>query len=735
MQKKRSSFWCFFALLSASSAAQELCFAPIPPINTTNDLLPGQIRVKAQHTEIQQDTRAQFSGKVEIESAGAMIKANEAKVDRNTQALNASGQVTYQDPQIKVSSESVYLNTSTNALQMTETEYQLASMNGRGKAQKIELSQEAGIALNEVSFSTCPEGQEDWRIQASNINLSPDQLRGEVSHARFYLKGVPVLYLPYFSFPVTDARQSGLLYPVISSSTSTGLSYAQPYYWNIAENMDATFAPRMMTDRGVQLQSEFRYLTEAHAGQLDLEYLGNDRATGSSEDRYFYRFVHQGQIFENWQINAEYNGLSDSNYIVDLGSEYYNRADTHLYQTLGLSYYDDQLDFNLQFRDFEILGEHANSYRALPEMKLNYEKPLAYGFEFDLASELAYFDNNSDLSPKATRLHLAPTLRYPYQTTWGEFLAETTLLQTYYRQDNIENTNLSEKVSRTLGQTRIYGALAFERDASWLQKNTVQTLEPKFQYLYTSFKDQTDIGLYDTTRLFSDFEGLFRGQKFTGIDRISDKNQLTLGLTTRILDEHNREQFALSFGQIFYLQDNRLAAALEQNDRSALAAELDWQIGSKWYAHTETQISSVTDKVERSGISLEYTSSKDRVMQINHRYVRELSGEEINQVGITASWPISNNWHWVGRWYHDVTKRRTVETYTGLQYESCCWALRIVAQRHLSNRYDIDGLQSTNEFESGVALQFILKGMGGNSTGRDMLSDGLFGYRRPYLLN
>jgi LPS-assembly protein len=735
MQKKCFSFWCFLALLTSNSAAQELCFAPIPPLIMANDLLTGQIRVKAQHTQIQQDTLAEFSGKVEIESAGATIKANEAKVDRNTQSLNASGEVTYQDPQIKVSSESVYLNTSSNDLLIRDTEYQLASMNGRGKAQTIELSKQTGIELNEVSFSTCPEGHEDWRIQASSISLSPNQSRGEVSHARFYLKDIPVLYLPYFSFPVTNTRQSGLLYPVISSSSSTGLSYEQPYYWNITENMDATLAPRLMTDRGVQLKSEFRYLTEAHAGQLDMEYLGNDRASGNNEERYFYRFVHQGQILENWQINAEYNGLSDSNYIVDLGSDYYNRADTHLYQTLGLSYYDDQLDFNLQFRDFEILGEHANSYRALPEMKLNYETPLDYGFEFDLASELTYFDNNNDLSPRATRLHIAPSLRYPYQTNWGEFLAETTLLQTYYRQDNIQNTNLSEKISRTLGQARLYGALAFERDATWLQKDAVQTLEPKIQYFYTSFEDQSDIGLYDTTRLFSDFDGLFRGRKFTGIDRISDKNQVTVGLTTRIIDENNREQFALSVGQIFYLQDNRLAANSEQNDRSALAAELDWQIGSKWYAHTEAQISSVTDKVERSSISLEYTSSKDRVAQINHRYVRELSGEEINQVGITASWPISNNWHWVGRWYHDVKQRRTVESYTGLQYESCCWALRIVAQRHLSNRYDQDGLQSTNEFESGLALQFIFKGMGGNSTGRDMLTDGLFGYRRPYLLN
>jgi LPS-assembly protein len=735
MQTKLSSFWYFLALISANSLAQEFCFAPIAPIELDTALETGQIRVTAQQAMIQQDTLAEFKGKVEIDSENSKITANEARVDRNTQSLNASGQVTYHDKFIKVSSESVALNTSTNELLISDTTYQLTAMNGRGQANTIELSQNSGVSLNEVSFTTCPEGHEDWRIQASSITLSPDQSWGEVSHARFYIQDVPVLYLPYFAFPVTDARQSGLLYPMISSSTATGLSYEQPYYWNIAENMDATISPRLMSERGIQLKTEFRYLTVQHSGQVDVEYLANDIASDSEDARYFYRFVHQGTFLDNWQVSAEYNGLSDSNYIVDLGSDYYSRADTHLYQTLGVSYYNDQLDFSLQFRDFEILGEHANSYRALPEMKLNYESELAYGFEFGLASELAYFDNNTEFGPQASRLHIAPTIRYPYQTQWGEFLAETSVLQTYYRQDNIENTSLAKNVSRTLGQARLYGALAFERNANWLQKNAVQTLEPKVQYLYTSYQRQTDIGLYDTTRLFSDFDGLFRGQKFTGLDRISDKNQLTVGLTTRLLDDNNRERFALSFGQIFYLRDVQVAAALEQNDRSALAAELDWQIGSKWYAHTEAQISSVTDKVERSSLSLEYTSSKDRVAQINHRYVRELSGEEINQVGVTTSWPINHQWHWVGRWYHDVKSHRTVETYAGLQYESCCWAIRLVAQRHLSNRYDINGSQSTNEFESGIALQFILKGMGGKSTGRDMLTDGLFGYRRPYLLN
>ena len=706
--------------------AQEVCFVPLPGPNLENSLLEGQIQVKSEDSEINQDTFAHFKGKVEIDSFNAKIKADEALLNRQTQTLNATGNVSFQDNNITVSGQNVQLNRISNELLIEESFYQLNRVQGHGKAEKIGISERTGINLIESSFTTCPVDDVVWRIQASNIELTPDQSRGVVKHARFYIKDVPVLYLPYFSFPTNDQRQSGILYPTISSNSSTGLSVEQPMYWNIAPNYDLTFSPRFMTERGLQLKTEFRYLTEQHSGQANIEYLPNDQDLNENTDRYFYRLVHSGQIGKNWRVNADINGLSDDNYIVDLGSDYYNRADTHLYKTLGLSYFSQSLDITAQFRDFEVLGDHPDSYRALPEIRLNYLSAIGLGAEFQVESELAYFESGELENPTATRFHIAPTVRYPFQNQWSEFLAEATILHTRYIQDNIQNLALEKNVSRTLGQAKIYGSLAFERPVNWFGAQATQTFEPKVQYLYTSFEDQNNIALYDTTRLFNDFAGLFRGQEFTGLDRISDKNQITVGMTSSFIDKNNQERFKLSLGQIFYLKDNQVVDASKDDDRSALAAELDWQIGSKWYVRTQAQVSTITDKVERSSLSLEYQLAKNKIMQINHRYVRDLSSEEINQVGITASWPLAKNWQWVGRWYHDLGRNRTVESYTGVQYESCCWAVSFVAQRNLSNRFDDNGTQSTNEFESGFHVYF---------TTRNLLREGLFGYRRPYLLN
>ncbi len=724
----------FSGITATSVYAVDQCLVPVKPIDESKLAKPKEIVVSANRVNIEQDTVAEFKDDVEIANDSALIKAQQARIDRNSRKLEATGDIQFQDAQINVSSDALLLDLDSGMMSMQSTQYQMLSFQGRGSAQQIALNQEQGVKLEDVSFTTCPVNQEDWRIEASSIEIEPGELWGKTRHTKFYVKDVPVLYLPYFAFPVTDQRQSGLLFPEISSSEATGLSYEQPIYWNIAPNYDATFTPRLMTSRGLQLKNKFRYLTQQHSGELHFEYMHSDSDTPTNDSRYFYRLSHSGELGENWFINAELNGLSDDNYIVDLGSDFYNRADTHLFKTVSFSYYGDNLSLNAALRDFETIGDHPNSYRALPEIKLDYNLWQSGLLELNLQSELAYFDSGDAAQPEATRLHLVPKLSLPLRNSWSEFLAEASIIHTSYNQRNIENTGLERNVDRTLGQARLYGSIAFERDATWLGQKVTQTLEPKFQYLYTSYQDQSKIGLYDTTRLLNDFDGLFRGQEFTGLDRISDKNQMTLGVSTRYIDQNNREQFKLSLGQIFYFDSNRVLEASKSEDRSAVALELDWNITSRWFSHSELQISAQDEKIERSNMSIEYRLSDDKLVQFNHRYVRDLSGEKIEQIGIVATWPVAKNWQWIGRYYRDLDLNRTTESYTGVQYDSCCWSLQVIWERHLSNRFDALGNQSINDYESGIKFKFAFKGMGQQSKRSHILDDGLYGYRRPYLL-
>jgi LPS-assembly protein len=734
----------FFSIITLSISAfvvsaqsTELCIPQNaqfdPSLLTTNK----QISVSSDVAQMIQNSSALFNGNVTITSPNSMINADVAQIDNNGKQVTASGDVLYRDQALQVESQGVELNSELKLLQMQDTEYQFKNISGRGSADLLSLSGEQGLRLEQVSFTTCPKGGEDWKMFASEIIIGKDSPFGEAYNTKFYVGGVPVFWLPYFAFPVTAERQSGLLFPNIGSSSRTGAEYEQPLYWNIAPNYDATISPRIMTNRGIQLKTEFRYLFSQSQGEVQLEYLPKDIDTETQDERYFYRYLHQGKISDNWNLNIDFSGISDDNYIVDLGSDYYNRADTHLYRQLGLSYYSPNLDFSLNFRDFEVVGDHPDVYRALPEMKLNYDTDLGEYIDFTLASEAAYFENSLESKPNAFRVHIEPSLSLPYQRAWGELLAEVSVLQTYYEQELPEGSvgELDESVSRTIGQGRLYGSLIFEKEDLVLDNKYLLTIEPKAQYLYTSFEEQDNIGLYDTTPLLTTFNNLFRGQEFTGLDRINDNNQFTLGATARLVDQQNREKLVLSVGQIFYLQDSKLISSVREEKRSALAAEFDWQVNQRWFLHSDIQVATQTQKVKRSSIATEYRIDDNKLIQMNHRYIRDLSGEEINQFGVTASWPINQNWHWVGRWYRDAQRSRTTESFAGIQYESCCWALRVTYQRSLSNRFDATGLRTTDEFDSGIGLQFIIKGIGSRRSNSDILEQGMFGYRQPYVLN
>lgn len=736
-----------FGIVSGNAQAQAIsepvdllqCANPAlfsPETLTQNTLFdPDAVVVTADSATMTLTQRAQFSGNVNIISARGQIFADEAIVTDNGNGVVAVGEVGFVNEQLQVMSESISLDGVSDSFLINNARYQLASINGNGLAEQISISGKSGLTLDSVSFTTCPLTQQDWSIKASQLNIGEAGNLGQAFNTRFYVAGVPVLYLPYFAFPVTSQRQSGLLFPNISSSSTNGVDISQPFYWNIAPNLDATLTPRLMTNRGVQFNSEFRYLTEHQQGELTLEYLASDNDYINNDARYFLRLQHQGNVSENLQWYVDFNQISDENYIVDLGSDFYNRADTYVNRAIGWLYHSPNLTVQTTFQDFDVIGETTNNYRALPQIALDYTHTLNPNWRVDVHSELSYFDNHNPQLPTATRAHFAPTLSYNNVTPGTQLSADLTWYSTYYQQRNLGASELAPNVNRNIGQARLFGAAFFERSQSLTDTQGIITLEPKIQYLYTSYAEQNQIGLYDSAQLLNNVNGLFRGQAFSGLDRISDNNQLTIGVTSRIMDGQNQERASFSLGQIFYFDESRLLNQTQTVENSALAAEFDFRLSQRWFAHSQLQLSTQIDKVERSSVSLEYRKDTQSLIQLSHRYVRTLSQETINQMGLSAAWPLSEHWQWVGRWYKDRSLSRTIEAYVGLQYDSCCWSVRFIGQRNLANRYSNDGLQDTNQFDSGIALQFSFKGISSNRRNKSMLQDGMFGYRQPYLIN
>ncbi|WP_333607928.1 LPS-assembly protein LptD [Arsukibacterium sp.] len=751
---KHSLGWaviCWAGLSSATPQAEEntvlICYQPIklPDTLAQLDPLDQRIRISSEQVELDRYQNALFSGTVELTHRDTLLRAPLAALNSEQQRLSAEGGIEYINTDISVASSSFSADLQSNEASLTDASYRFNDQAGRGHARTL-VASEQQLQLSEALFTTCPVDDNSWALHADNISINSDDGWGEARNAVFRIKDIPVLYLPYLTFPVNDQRKSGLLLPKISSSQKLGVELELPYYLNLAENYDLTLTPRYMSKRGTQLKSEFRYLTAAHQGQLQLEYLPSDNDKPANfGSRYLGHLSNRSDFSSRVRGYIDVTGVGDDGYLSELGSAYNNQSDTQLYRDAALSYYGENIHSQLRVQGFQILGNYDKAYTTLPELTLSAARPLPLlsSLEFDWRAQYAHFRNEQAFFNAADRFHLEPSLRLPFITPALEATAETSLIYTHYQQQSRNELSAEQQtIDRVVPKVRLHAKLNLEREYNWFGEPALHTLEPQIQYLYIPFRDQSHIGLYDSTRLQDDYYGLFRQNRFSGLDRINEANQVTVGWTTRLYDNTDNELFRFSLGQIFFL-DSPKPEANEQSDdirasESMLASELIWHWYRRWYFNAAVQYDAKTRQLIKSQGSLDYRGSEKTLFQLNHRYSQSVSGVEIQQLGVLGAVPLSEQWHLIGSYYRDVTNHRMIDANLGLQYESCCWAVRLVAKRQIQTNFDsvIDQVGQLSQLDTSISLQFVLKGFGDKAGFgvTDMLSNGIFSYRRPYLL-
>lgn len=706
----------------------------------------GAIHIAADKVKLVENDKADFNGNVEICADNLAVTSNTAQLSRSKKSVKAEGDITYSNEQIDVKSTNFEANLTKYKVKLDKAKYQLKQNVGRGEANLLEVSEQKLIVLENGTFTTCPIDDNGWKLSAEKITLSSQKGWGVAWNAAVEINDTPLFYIPYLTFPLDNRRKTGFLYPNISSSTKHGIEVKAPWYWNIAPDMDATITPRIMTNRGVQLQTEFRYLGPYNSGLVNLEYLPSDDERPTLDSRHLVHWQQRSNYGENFRAFVNFTQLSDDAYLTDLGSKYQDSTDTQVNQHLELSYFTNNIDASFRVQNFEVLGQHPSSYQTLPQIDFTNRLPYRWGdLEFNWFGELSHFSNSEADITSAARLHFEPSVSLQYNHLAWNFNTEVALLQTNYEQQYKDELNLKDNaISRTLPKFRLHGSINFERDAKIFGEQGLQTFEPQLQYLYVPYKDQSDIGFFDSTRLQDDYHGLFRDNRFSGLDRIADANQMTIGATSRFINPRNEELMRMSFGQIFYFDDDHTAFSANDTrlngSKSALAGEVFLHWSKRWYLNANIQYDTGTQQISKSNLTIDYRADKNKLAQLNHRRTRDVSGHEIEQLGLVTSFKIHDNWQFIGGYHRDLTHNRSIDSYFGLQYESCCWAVRLISRRHLNTNFEQQVNQSmgvSNNFDSGVSLQLVIKGFGGDG-GLDvseMLQQGIFGYRRPYFLN
>lgn len=712
----------------------------IAPQNRASEPNNNPIKITADHAEAKTNTKITYSGDVVVQQGHRTMAADRVTLRQPENIVTAESNVYLHDGNIEIYSEHMQSNLDSEDAEMDNAVYNLTCEPGRGEASRITKKNVQGTQfyrMRDGTYTTCPTEDKSWRFSATTLEREGESPYVNLYNARFEVLDVPVFYLPYLRVPVGKERLTGFLYPSLSYGSRDGFEFETPFYWNIAPNYDMTITPKYMSNRGLQLNSQFRYLTELGRGQFSGEYLGSDKSAPEKDMRWAFNWSHSGTYQGHWLFTVDYSKTSDFSYFADLDSTIGNREDNNLLQTSEIAYRDQYWDSTLRVRDFQSLtftGSSSN-YRLMPQVEFNYYRPsMPYGFDFSMASHLSRFENDSDAKPSADRVHLEPTLTLPYATPWWSITSEAKLMYTYYNQQFDKSatdlSTLDETVSRTVPSVRIHSGLYLERNTAFWGDRYTQSLEPQIQYLFVRDRDQSNIynpvtysgGGYDSTRLQQDYYGLFSDNQYSSVDYIAPANQFTLGASTRYFDSNFRERFTLSLGQIFYINKPTLDG--KDINYSATALETEFNYTDELFFRSSMQYDASEKEVQLASGAIEYRNGGVYI-QPNYRYVSSRyldkfvtnpnvindNGERdgISQIGLSTGFPLYNGLSLRADYYLDLNVNKMLESQVGLTYRSACWLIDLTYNQYASSSLG----QDFTQYENNLTLSFSLLGLQG----------------------
>ncbi|WP_312252870.1 LPS-assembly protein LptD [Stenotrophomonas sp.] len=757
----------------------------IPAFTDAPTPVPGQDAAAAsaqreqQPTDIEGDqllgttTVPQYQGNVALRRGDQFVGTDKLSFDTDTGNYIADGNVRYQDSSIRMVAKRAEGNQESDTHKITDIQYQLVSRRGNGEAESVDLQGAVG-QMHRSTYTTCDPSQPVWKLTAPQIDVDNDEGFGTARNAVLRIGKVPVLWAPYFKFPIDDRRKTGLLFPQLGMSGRNGFDYTQPIYLNLAPNYDDTLMPRYMSERGLMLDNEFRYLYNGGRGELLTAYIPNDKLRDRDRGRVMFSGYHN--VDSHWQARANLAWVSDERYVEDFSNRLVGVTASNLQSTIGL--YGTGKDWTAgimadrwQLTDYT-LTESALAYNRQPRLYFTWDKPLLPWVETSLYAEAVRFTHD-DVNEKTidadgeyvrtgnvtrmdggSRLDIKPSISFPF--SGAAWYVTPTLAYRYTAYDlergladSIRRTVLvsqgidpatasaeqlrgNTSPSRSLPIASLDAGLFFDRETTIGGKSFLHTLEPRLFYLRTPYRNQDDLPLFDTRDFTFSWGQLFRDSRYTGADRQNDANQLTMALGTRFIDQTTgKERFSASIGQIQYFDESRVTTtpggAPVEKGKSAWIADANYMVNDRWTLSATYQWDPKYKREDLASFRARYLMSNDGVVNLTYRHRINPDGTDLlKQADLSFLYPLNARWSLVGRYYYSLEDKAPLEIIGGVQWDSCCLAVRAVARRYVRNR--------EGDLNNSIQIEFVLKGL--SSLGQDTdrtLRRAILGYNRDDL--
>lgn len=662
--------------------AQQVPTSPPAPSSAPPVVLPDRdspSNISAEKMTGRPDRDMQLDDKVEIVRGATTITSDRAKFHVVEDEVEAFGHVRMTRNGDVYNGDNLKLNMDAGKGFVTNPTYRIDRSKAQGHAERIDFEAEDRATVIEGTYSTCEGTNPDWYLKSSKLRLDTGRDIGVSASSIVYFKGVPILAAPEMSFPLTDARESGILPPTIGTTNRGGVEFTLPYYFNIAPNRDVTLYPKLIAERGLQLGVDARYLDPSYSGETKFEFLPQDHVTHTN--RYALTSVHTQVLQPGLSLNWNINAASDDNYPTDFSNTLTTASQRLLLRDLNLTYGNAFGTFVARTSKYQVLQDFAapiaQPYDRLPQLTYNAARYDVAGFDFSLESDFTRFTHPT--LQRGERLFVIPRVSYPI-THQGYFITpKVSLNATRYKlEDVVPGADTSP--SRVVPTASLDSGMIFERPATFFGRTVTQTLEPRLFYVRTPYRDQTNLPNFDSSLADLSFAQVFSENRFVGNDRISDANQITAAITSRFLESDGAERARLAFGQRYYLAKPLVTLGTPQEDsRSDVLLSASGRVTNAFYAETNMQYSQTLHRLNRANYAIRYQPAPLKVLNLQYRL--DLPNNLEKFVDFSGQWPIARRWYGVGRIDYSLKTNKIAEGLLGLEYKADCWVFRAVAQR------------------------------------------------------
>jgi len=644
------------------------------------------------------DLETSVEGAAMLRKGDLVIQADHLDYNQATDVARARGQVRinragnrYEGPllELRVDAFEGFFN---------QPRYQFLRGGAHGQADRVDFLDEQRAVIRNATFTTCqplpvPDWAPDWILRAGTLSMDYEADVGTAQGALLSFKGMPLLPVPYLSFPLSEQRKSGVLPPTVGLDNVNGFELAVPYYWNIAPNRDATLTPALMTKRGVSLGTEFRYLEADYTGTAQFDWMPADRLRDTS--RWGFNLEHQAVLASAWSnsgigLNLALHRVSDDNYWRDFTRTRAPLTQRLLGNELNLQWSTGAWSHQVRALKWQTLQDASAPivppYDRLPQLNTRYAGAAGLGLNIALEADYTQFSSDAVLTgqPNGSRLFSVLKLDRPWQGAAGSVTPRVQWHATQYQLDTPLSSG-EQTHTRVVPTFSLDGTVVFERDTAWFGQSLRQTLEPRAFYVHTPFREQYLLPNYDSGVNDFNLSTIYSENAYVGNDRIADSNLLTLGVTTRLLNSQTgAEAVRLGVAQRLRFQDQNvtLPGEVPVTDRLSdilLGGSIHWD--PRWSFDGTVQFNPHTEQTIRSALSASYHPGSYRTLSAAYRFQRDAS----EQLDLSWQWPLSatenNRWYSVGRLNYSMADSKLVNAVLGLEYDGGCWLGRFVLDR------------------------------------------------------